>query len=121
MMKFLCDLAFSLDHVSLIETLICYSSWHCFWPCQRLLVVELLTISCEVHQVNELSWSNELYPGEFDDLSICNLYSKETCEPVPPRLMERTSDMPTMQFKRDPNQETLQVLVHGCLRRLISK
>ncbi|KDP31329.1 hypothetical protein JCGZ_11705 [Jatropha curcas] len=76
---------------------------------KRLLVLELLTISTEVSQVNELGWSTELYPGEFDDLSICNLYSKEACKPVPPTLMEGNSDMPTLQLKSQPDHEILQV------------
>ncbi|KAF2312849.1 hypothetical protein GH714_040899 [Hevea brasiliensis] len=54
-------------------------------------------------------WSNELYPGEFDDLSICNLYSKETCKPVPPRLVEGKYDMRNKQFKSQPNEDILQV------------
>ncbi|GLT25218.1 hypothetical protein SLA2020_003620 [Shorea laevis] len=40
---------------------------------KRLLVVELLSISYKVRQVNEVYWSNELYLGEFKDLVICNL------------------------------------------------
>ncbi|KAH7528949.1 hypothetical protein FEM48_Zijuj05G0131900 [Ziziphus jujuba var. spinosa] len=53
---------------------------------KRLLVVELLSIGCERKVVNGYNWSDELYPGEFDDLSMCNLLSGETCEPVHPRL-----------------------------------
>ncbi|KAG8652404.1 hypothetical protein MANES_06G086000v8 [Manihot esculenta] len=78
---------------------------------KRLLVVELHTVSCEVPQVNESYWSNEVYPGEFDDLSICNLYSKETRKPVPPRLVEGKYDLPSMQFKGQPNQDILQVFI----------
>ncbi|EEF47775.1 uncharacterized protein LOC8284444 isoform X1 [Ricinus communis] len=76
---------------------------------KRLLVAELLTLSCEGPQLNELCWSYELYPGEFNDLSICNLYSIETCKPVPPGLVGRKYEMPTMQFKNQPNREVLQV------------
>ncbi|CAK7352928.1 unnamed protein product [Dovyalis caffra] len=85
----------------------------------RLLLVELFTISCEAPQVNEFCWLNELYPGEFDDLRICNLYSKDTSGPVTPRLMEGKSDMPTLKFNSQPNHENLQGkkknagLVHG--------
>ncbi|XP_058088974.1 uncharacterized protein LOC131235694 isoform X2 [Magnolia sinica] len=57
---------------------------------KRLLVLELLSINREEDssvQTNRLSWSDELYPGEFDDLSISDLlYSKEHCQPVPPRI-----------------------------------
>ncbi|XP_048228928.1 uncharacterized protein LOC8284444 isoform X2 [Ricinus communis] len=78
---------------------------------KRLLVAELLTLSCEGPQLNELCWSYELYPGEFNDLSICNLYSIETCKPVPPGLVGRKYEMPTMQFKNQPNREVLQFTV----------
>lgn len=73
--------------------------------------MELHTVGCEVPQVNESYWSNEVYPGEFDDLSICNLYSKETRKPVPPRLVEGKYDLPSMQFKGQPNQDILQVFI----------
>ncbi|KAI9157101.1 hypothetical protein LWI28_016975 [Acer negundo] len=74
---------------------------------KRLLVMDLLSISSETPEVNEFCWSNELYPGEFDCLSKCNLY--ETCQPVTPRLKDRNSDMPTGQCYQQPNQEILQV------------
>lgn len=84
------------------------------WFVQRLLVVELLSIGSETTQVNELSWSDELYPGEFDDLSLCNLYSRETCEPVSPRLKDWNSDKTAVQCNRQPSQEILQVLGLFC-------
>ncbi|TXG49296.1 hypothetical protein EZV62_025171 [Acer yangbiense] len=74
---------------------------------KRLLVMDLLSISCETQEVNEFCWSYELYPGEFDCLSKCNLY--ETCQPVTPRLKDWNSDMPTGQCYQQPNQEILQV------------
>nr|XP_048329997.1 uncharacterized protein LOC112491685 isoform X3 [Ziziphus jujuba var. spinosa] len=37
--------------------------------------------------------SDELYPGEFDDFSMCNLLSGETCEPVHPRLQIQKSNI----------------------------
>ncbi|KAL5733715.1 hypothetical protein ACOSQ2_033407 [Xanthoceras sorbifolium] len=73
---------------------------------KRLLVMELCSISCETPEV-KFCWANELYPGEFDCLSTCNLY--ETCQPVAPRLKDWNSDMPTGQCNRQPNQEILQV------------
>uniref|UniRef100_A0A2N9HF07 Uncharacterized protein n=1 Tax=Fagus sylvatica TaxID=28930 RepID=A0A2N9HF07_FAGSY len=63
---------------------------------KRLLVLEFLSIRCDVPQVNELHWSDQLYPGEFDHLSMCNLFSEETGEPVPPKLMDLKSDMPAV-------------------------
>ena len=79
---------------------------------QRLLVIELLSISCETPQVNEFCWSDELYPGEFDDLSMCNLYSKENHQLVTPRLKDCNSAMHALpvQHNHQPNQEILQVL-----------
>ncbi|KAM7267571.1 hypothetical protein ACFE04_009737 [Oxalis oulophora] len=77
---------------------------------KRLLVLELLSLSCEKDpKVNELSWSAELYPGEFNELSTCNLYSKDTCEPIHPSLEDGKFDIPVVQCKRTPNREVLQV------------
>ncbi|KAM6564958.1 hypothetical protein CsatB_024956 [Cannabis sativa] len=60
---------------------------------KRFLVVELLSLSCESSNVKRLNWSDELYPGEFDDLKVCNLYSEETSGPVQPRLAVSQSDV----------------------------
>ncbi|KAM1322885.1 hypothetical protein PS2_015375 [Malus domestica] len=77
---------------------------------KRLLVVELLSVSCKVPAVNTLHWwSDELYPGEFGDLSICNLYSEETCKPVYPRLDDQQPDMPATQCNQQPDYDVLQV------------
>ncbi|XP_034226084.1 uncharacterized protein LOC117635824 isoform X2 [Prunus dulcis] len=76
---------------------------------KRLLVVELLSISCKVPPLNSLHWSDELYPGEFSDLSICNLYSEETCKPVYPRLDDQKSEMPAARFNPQPDHDVLQV------------
>ncbi|XP_057978171.1 uncharacterized protein LOC131164759 [Malania oleifera] len=76
---------------------------------KRLLVLDLLCISHETAQQVNLHWSNELYPGEFDDLSKCNLYSKENCELVPPTIRGLKSDTPAMQSNHQPNNEVLQV------------
>ncbi|XVF49995.1 hypothetical protein PTKIN_Ptkin04bG0060000 [Pterospermum kingtungense] len=78
---------------------------------KRLLVLELLSVSCEVSQAKHLCWSDELYLGEFGDLKACNLYSEETSEPVHPRLKNGKSDMPTFQCNRQPNHEILQVYI----------
>lgn len=55
---------------------------------KRLLVMEFISFSNEedVRQNIELSWLDELYSGEFDDLSKCNLYSSEACAPLLPKL-----------------------------------
>ncbi|XP_021287326.1 uncharacterized protein LOC110418810 [Herrania umbratica] len=78
---------------------------------KRFLLLELLSIGCEVSQVNRLCWSDELYPGEFSDLKVCNLYSEETSEPVHPRLKDCKSDMPAFQSSRHPDHEILQVYI----------
>lgn len=85
---------------------------------KRALVVELFTISCEALEVNEFCWLYELYPGEFDDLRKCNLFSEDTCGPVPPRLMEGKSDMPPLKFNSQPNHENLQVYLTTWLEEL---
>lgn len=73
-------------------------------------MLEFLSISCEVPQVNGFHWSDQLYPGEFDHLRVCNLFSEETCEPVPPKLMDWKSDTPAVGCNNQPNHEVLQVL-----------
>ncbi|CAN1296714.1 hypothetical protein LINPERPRIM_LOCUS23219 [Linum perenne] len=82
---------------------------------QRLIVVELHSISCEVRKEKEICWSNELYPGEFEQLKLCSLYSKETDQPVQPRLMEMKSNInteSTVKFVGQPSSDTLQVKQH---------
>ncbi|XP_065878522.1 uncharacterized protein [Euphorbia lathyris] len=79
---------------------------------KRLLILELLRIS---NQVNELHWSDELYPGEFDDLTICNLFSKESCKRIFLGDMENKQDLPTMQFKSQRDHDTLQVYLTSWL------
>lgn len=77
---------------------------------KRLLVMELLSITNEVvPQINELHWSDELYPGEFDGLSKCNLYSREACGPSLPTLEGRKSDTSIMQCNHQPGPDVLQV------------
>ncbi|XP_022737134.1 uncharacterized protein LOC111290002 isoform X2 [Durio zibethinus] len=75
---------------------------------KRLLLLDLLSIGCEVLHTNQLCWSNEIYHGEFGDLKVCNLYSEETSEPVHPRLKDRKSEIPAFQCNHQPDQEILQ-------------
>ncbi|XP_010259476.1 PREDICTED: uncharacterized protein LOC104598884 isoform X2 [Nelumbo nucifera] len=84
---------------------------------KRLLVVELLSVSCEEvqQQSTGLCWSDELYPGEFNELSISNLYSEETQEPVLPRIKGWESNTQTIQFNHHPDQEILQVYLTAWL------
>ncbi|XP_028080912.1 uncharacterized protein LOC114282431 isoform X6 [Camellia sinensis] len=76
---------------------------------KRLLVVELLSISSEEVPINSVSWLDELYPGEFDDLCICGLYSKELFEPVHPKIKGWKSDMTAEHSNCQPDHEVLQI------------
>ncbi|XP_004299311.1 PREDICTED: uncharacterized protein LOC101290862 [Fragaria vesca subsp. vesca] len=76
---------------------------------KRLLVVELLSVGSKVSPANILHWSEELYPEEFGDLSMCNLLSEETCEPVYPRLHGQKSDKPAIRRNQQPDHDVLQV------------
>ncbi|KAI4343943.1 hypothetical protein L6164_011231 [Bauhinia variegata] len=85
---------------------------------KRLLVLEFLSIGCDDSQVNQLKWSDELYPGEFNHLSNCNLYSEETYEPAHPRLRCRKCEMVYLKFDSKPNSEVLQVYLTSWLAEL---
>ncbi|XP_050377726.1 uncharacterized protein LOC126794965 [Argentina anserina] len=76
---------------------------------KRLLVVDLLSVSGRLPMANSLHWSEELYPGEFGDLSMCNLISEETCKPIYPRLHGQKSDRPAIQHNQQPDHDVLQV------------
>ncbi|KAJ7978716.1 Stellacyanin [Quillaja saponaria] len=82
---------------------------------KRLLVVEFVSIGCEVSHGNRLNWSNELYPDEFDHLRKSNLYSDETHEPVFPRLRERKSDDSAIISDNHSSPEVLQVYLTAWL------
>ncbi|KAI3418071.1 uncharacterized protein J3R85_013922 [Psidium guajava] len=75
---------------------------------KRLLTKEFLTVGCEVLQPDQTSWSQELYPGEFEDLSQCHLLTSK-CELLPPRLKGCMSDIPPEQGGSQLSRETLQV------------
>ncbi|KAL5713156.1 hypothetical protein ACHQM5_015261 [Ranunculus cassubicifolius] len=53
---------------------------------KRLIVVELLSLSCKEEQNDKLSWSNELYPEEFEDLRSSVLFCEDTRKPTSPRI-----------------------------------
>ncbi|KAG2310035.1 hypothetical protein Bca4012_024552 [Brassica carinata] len=78
---------------------------------KRLLVMELVSLSCEVPQPVKLSWSAELYHGEFDDLSKCSLYSMEVCEPILPRLREDNLGISSISHTNQPTSEILQIFL----------
>lgn len=84
-------------------------SWILILNEQRLLVVELLSISSEEFPVHRVCWLDELYTGEFDDLCTCHLYSNEVGEPVPPKIEGWKSDSPAEQSNCQVDEEVLQV------------
>ncbi|KAI9089494.1 hypothetical protein K1719_029099 [Acacia pycnantha] len=95
------------SHEKLAEELVQMFRWElCL---KRLLIIELLSIGHDISQGNQLNWSSELYAGEFDHLQNCNLYCEESCEPDPPRLRNRKSDMEALKFDNQPKPEVLQV------------
>lgn len=75
---------------------------------KRLLTKEFLIVGCEVLQSDQTSWSQELYPGEFENLSQCHLLTNK-CELMPPRLKGCTSDIPPEQGGAQLSREILQV------------
>lgn len=57
------------------------------------MVSLLLSTNCQEssrQQADAFCWSNELYPGEFDDLTATNLISKESGQPISPGLQDPT-------------------------------
>ncbi|XP_034673059.1 uncharacterized protein LOC117904525 isoform X3 [Vitis riparia] len=87
------------------DVLACQSS-----QTHRLLIVELLSISCEeAPQDDRYCWSDELYPGEFDDLGICSLHSKEIGDIIPPKIIGFESHSPVTRSNQQPDHEILQV------------
>lgn len=100
-----------VSFVKLLYVLCCILRLCVFLSVQRLVVVELLSISCDVPTVNSLDWSDELYPEEFGELSICNLYSEETCKPIYPRLDDQKFEMSAARCNQQPDHDVLQVWV----------
>ncbi|KAF8407813.1 hypothetical protein HHK36_006949 [Tetracentron sinense] len=82
---------------------------------KRCLMVELLSVHCEKDslQSDGRRWSDELYDGEFDHLSICNLYSTETCELVLPTIPCWESHS-SMTVPSNPRLEDDVLKVRGC-------
>ncbi|KAK9669159.1 hypothetical protein RND81_13G112300 [Saponaria officinalis] len=77
---------------------------------KRLLVVELVSVTSRKHdQFDQLSWADELYHGEDDHLSICDVYSKEIAEPCLPKLDRFRSETTHVESDKNPSSEILQV------------
>ncbi|CAG7911730.1 unnamed protein product [Brassica rapa] len=74
---------------------------------KRLLMMELVSLSSEVPKPVRLSWADELYQGEFDDLSKCSLYSMEVSEPIFPRLKEDNLCISSVSHTTQPTAEML--------------
>ncbi|KAL3637927.1 hypothetical protein CASFOL_018375 [Castilleja foliolosa] len=79
---------------------------------KRLLVMEFLSIYDEkVSEVTELHWSDELYDGEFNELSILNLYSEETRQPILPCLRNCKSSTSILQPNKQQDGNVLQIYI----------
>ncbi|CAH8270424.1 unnamed protein product [Arabidopsis lyrata] len=76
---------------------------------KRLLIMELISLSTEVPQPVNNSWSDELYHGEFDHLTKCSLYSMEVAEPVLPRVKENNLGISSISQTNQPTAEILQI------------
>lgn len=82
---------------------------------QRLLVIEFLSLrSKEDPIIKRLCWSDEIYQGEFDNLSRCKLDCSEVSESAPLKLYARISDTP-MQPNCQPDSDILQVYLTAWL------
>ncbi|XP_027123563.1 uncharacterized protein [Coffea arabica] len=75
---------------------------------KRLLVMELLSLGDErIPDLSSLCWSDELYPGEFDDLRTCSLYSHGASKPVLPSLGK--GEVESFQPRHQQDRNVLQI------------
>lgn len=72
-------------------------------------MMELVSLSSEVPQPVKLSWADELYQGEFDDLSKCSLNSTEVSELILPRLKEDNLCISSVSHTNQPTADMLHV------------
>ncbi|KAL0736337.1 hypothetical protein Bca4012_012547 [Brassica carinata] len=70
-------------------------------------MMELVSLSSEIPQPVKLSWLDELYQGEFDDLSNCYLYTMEVPERNFPRLEENDLGISSVSRFNQPTAEKL--------------
>ncbi|KAJ0751237.1 hypothetical protein HanLR1_Chr05g0191261 [Helianthus annuus] len=76
---------------------------------KRLLVIEFLSLrSKEDSIIEKLCWSDEIYQGEFDDLSRCNLDCREASESASTKLDGFVSEN-IKQPNCQPDSDVLQV------------
>lgn len=76
---------------------------------KRLLVVIFLSIKCEEVELTGPCWSDELYDGEFDDLYLCNLYSKETNKLKNPKIEGWETDAPVERTNHQLSHDVLEM------------
>ncbi|KAJ9568163.1 hypothetical protein OSB04_004129 [Centaurea solstitialis] len=82
---------------------------------KRLLVMEFLSLrSKEDPIVKRMCWSDEIYHGESDDLSRCDLDCREASESAPMKLHTRVSNNP-LQLISQPDSDILQVYLTAWL------
>ncbi|KAK1407346.1 hypothetical protein QVD17_38960 [Tagetes erecta] len=66
---------------------------------KRLLVIDFLSLrSKEDSIIKRLCWTDEIYQGEFDDLSRCNLDCREASESAPSKLDNGQLDPDVLQI-----------------------
>ncbi|KAI4373795.1 hypothetical protein MLD38_011875 [Melastoma candidum] len=75
---------------------------------KRLLILELLAVGCEEKDCDKMSWHDELYLGEFEDLALCHLYKTKAGEVSSTGLKGRHFGVPSEQ-KSKLNNATFQV------------
>ncbi|XP_011621100.1 uncharacterized protein LOC18428013 isoform X2 [Amborella trichopoda] len=80
---------------------------------KRLLVAALCCITCDDGintQANVLNWSNELFPGEFENMGSIGLLNEESCLPIPPCIQGRENGDTNMErLSQHPEREVMQV------------
>ncbi|KAJ0789981.1 hypothetical protein HanPI659440_Chr05g0209811 [Helianthus annuus] len=82
---------------------------------QRLLVIEFLSLrSKEDSIIEKLCWSDEIYQGEFDDLSRCNLDCREASESASTKLDGFVSEN-IKQPNCQPDSDVLQIYLTAWL------
>ena len=62
-----------------------------------------------MEQFNHMSWGEELYHGEADDLIMCNLYAEDKAEPILPDISGWKSKSSYVESDINPNHDVLQV------------
>lgn len=77
---------------------------------KRFIVIGLLSINCAKDEEKVLlGWSNELYHGEFDDLTASGMLIQDSY-PIPPQIKEyEPCDSLNRITIRSPNNETLEI------------